>query len=186
VSSEPKERGQAPFRAWSSHSPSDDSSAAHRRKLEAMFPNSGGNSSEIPVQRPPAERVVFAQARKSIGKTPSEYRLRLERLRVVREDDEIREAADVFLAHHQLPDDLDILYKLLRHPSEKVLRETMGQISSLLMQGRIGNTLLLEDRLNTIAKTVTEPGTMSFIEGLRAQILQLKQKLSSPASLPMM
>jgi hypothetical protein len=150
-----------------------------------MFPNTGGNTNtEIPVQRAPTERVMFAQARKSIGKTPSEYRLRLERLRVVREDDEIREAADVFLAHHQLPDDLDILYKLLRHPSEKVLRETMGQISSLLMQGRIGNTLLLEDRLNTIAKTVTETSTMSFIDGLRAQILQLKQKSSNTHAAP--
>jgi hypothetical protein len=72
-----------------------------------------------------------------MGRTPSEYRLRLERLRIARNNDELRDATDTFLQHHQLPDDPDILTKVMQHPSEKVVREAMGQISALLMQGRM-------------------------------------------------
>ena len=101
--------------------------------------------------------------------------MRLERLRIAREVEEITEATDAFLAHHQLPDDLDVLYKVLQHPSEKVLREAMGQISSLLIQGRVNGTVILEDRLNEVAARVSEDATKSYIEGLRGQLASLKK-----------
>ena len=147
--------------------PSASSSAEHRRKLEAMF--GGGGSSAATSASAPTERV-FASPRKSTGRAPSEFRLRLERLRAAREPEEIREAADAFLRHHQLPDEPDILYKLLQHPSEKVVREALGQLSSLLMQGRISGTLLLADHLNRLEGRVQEDATRSYIEGIRAQI----------------
>lgn len=124
--------------------------------------------------RAPEERV-FASPRKSLGRSPSEYRLRLERLRIAREPDEIREAADAFLAHHQLPDDIDILYKVMQHPTERVVREALGQISSLMMQGRFGGGLLLEDRLRELEKRVSEDATRSYIDGLRAQLKSLSK-----------
>ena len=102
--------------------------------------------------------------------------MRLERLRIAREVEEIKEAADAFLAHHQLPDDLDVLYKVLQHPSEKVLREAMGQISSLLIQGRVNSTVILADRLNELSTRVTENATQSYIDGLRNQIATLAPK----------
>jgi hypothetical protein len=157
----------------------DDASAEHRRKLEALFSGSANSESSesAPVLRhPPRQRQVFAAPRKSLGRSPSEYRLRLERLRIAREVEEIVEAGDAFLAHHQLPDDVDVLYKLLLHPSEKVMREAMGQLSSLMMQGRLQNTVLLEDRLNTMMSQVTEDATRSYVEGLLAQIAAAKQK----------
>ena len=52
------------------------------------------------------ERVVFSNPRKSIGRAPSEFRLKLERLRIARSQ-ELEEAADTFLSQHQLPDDGD-------------------------------------------------------------------------------
>lgn len=102
--------------------------------------------------------------------------MRLERLRIAREVDEIKEAADAFLAHHQLPDDLDVLYKVLQHPSEKVLREAMGQLSSLLIQGRVNSTMILADRLNELSSRITEDATKSYIEGLRTQLASLAKK----------
>ncbi len=84
------------------------SSAEHRRKLEAMF--SGGEKvSTTSVPQTKSRERVFSSPRKSIGRGPSEYRMRLERLRIVLEPEQIREATDAFLAHHQLPDDADVL-----------------------------------------------------------------------------
>lgn len=160
--------------------------AEHRRRLEALF--SGGKAeggaatapapaaapTAAPVRSAPTERV-FASPRKSTGRAPSEFRLRLERLRAARDPETIREAADAFLSHHQLPDDADILFKLLQHPAEKVVREALGQLSSLLMQGRIAGTMLLEEHLHTLERRVQEPATLSFIEGIRGQLAKLKR-----------
>jgi hypothetical protein len=100
--------------------------------------------------------------------------LRLERVRIARAVEEITEAADAFLAHHQLPDDLDILYKVLLHPNEKVVREALGQISSLIMQGRVNGTLLLQDRLRDLEDRIVEDSTRSYVDGLRKQIELMK------------
>jgi hypothetical protein len=116
----------------------------------------------------------FSSPRKSMGRSPSEYRMRLERLRIAREVDEIKEAADAFLQHHQLPDDVDILYKVLLHPSEKVVREALGQIASLLMQGRADGGAVLEDRLTALDERITEDSTRSFVQGVRSQLERMK------------
>lgn len=155
----------------------DDASAEHRRKLEALFGNAGAKpaaASDGPRPRP-AEGRVFASPRKSVGRSPSEYRMRLERLRIAREVEEIREAADGFLQHHQLPDDVDILYKVLQHPSEKVVREALGQISSLISQGRVAGGMILEDRLNGLSERELEAATRSYVEGVRSQLARLKR-----------
>lgn len=162
-------------RPRANQSSDDAASAEHRRKLEAMF--SGGSQSQAaaPARTPSAQTAprVFASPRRSLGRSPSEYRLRLERLRIARELDEIKEAADVFLNHHQLPDDMEILLKVLQHPSERVLRDAMGQISSLIIQGRAGSTIILTDRLSDIGGRALEPATQSYIEGLKSQLAML-------------
>jgi hypothetical protein len=96
--------------------------------------------------------------------------MRLERLRMAREVADIEQAANTFLQHHQLPDDPDILYKLLEHPDEKIVREALGQISSLLIQDRLTGTLMLEDRLRTLNGNVKEDATLSYISGIQSQI----------------
>lgn len=151
----------------------DVSSAEHRRKLEAMFsggPNqaSGASSSAFaPTQR------VFSSPRRSNGRPSSDYRLRLDRLRSVREPELLLQATNDFLGHHQLPDDMEILLKVLLHPAENVQRDAMGQISSLLIQGRAQVTIILTDRLNEIASNAAEPATHAYVEGLRSQLASL-------------
>ena len=95
---------------------------------------------------------------------------------MAREQEEIETATDYFLERHQLPDEVDILFKVLQHSSEKVIREALGQLSSLLMQGRLASTLMLLDRLNELSNRVEEEATRSYIEGLRHQIEALKDK----------
>ena len=157
----------------------DEASAEHRRKLEALFSGGAPGAAPGPSRSSAAstgEQRVFASPRKSLGRSPSEYRQRLERLRIAREPEEIETAADAFLQHHQLPDDLDVLLKVLQHSSEKVLREAMGQISSLLIQGRVGSTIILEDRLNDLSGRVQEDATRSYVDGLRSQLASIKQR----------
>ena len=165
---------------------SDKEAREHLQRLEAIFSAGVATSAPIvprqetsaaamaPIARAPTTRKVFANPRKSIGRAPSEFRMRLERLRMARGPEEIKAAADQFLEHHQLPDDPDVLIKVLQHPAERVLREAMGQLSSLLMQGRWEATLILEDRLNELSTRVEEDSTVSFVEGLRAQLQSLK------------
>lgn len=101
--------------------------------------------------------------------------MRLERLRIARAPEEIRESTDKFLSHHQLPDDMDILIKVLQHPSERVLRNALGQISSLIIQGRAGNNLLLADRLAAIAAREVEPATKLYVNGVQDQLASLRR-----------
>ena len=153
---------------------SQSGASEHLQKLEALFSGSGSaaptTTTRKTVARMQDERPVFANPRKSLGRAPSEFRLRLERLRIAREPQEIEQATDQFLQFHQLPDDAEILVKVLQHPAEKVLREAMGQISSLLMQGRMQSTILVEDRLRQLNARELESGTQSYVEGLLQQI----------------
>ena len=159
---------------------SEDSSASHRRKLEALFQNQNPTPETTvdPASRNTEnarEGKIFSSPRKSLGRSPSDFRLRLERLRIAREPEEIKEATDIFLQYHQLPDDIDILYKVMQHPTEKVVREALGQISSLLIQGRISGGMLLEDRLQQLSERAKEDATHAYIEGLRTQLAKMKE-----------
>lgn len=94
----------------------------------------------------------------------------MERLRIASSPEEIREAGDAFMAHHQLPDEPDILTKLLRHPEEKVVRESLGQLSSLIAQGRLGNGVILRERLKELATQVKEEATRAYVSGVMDQL----------------
>ena len=158
----------------------NENRADHLAKLEALF-SGGGDAGAAPATKvtpsparksismqPP--RAVFANPRKSIGRAPSEYRLRMERLKIARSEEDIVKATDAFRKHHQLPDDPEVLLKVLQHTSESVLREAMGQVSSLIMQNRWHNIVLLRDRLENLQATVQESGSLSFVNGLLEQL----------------
>lgn len=146
-----------------------------KQKLEALFggeaPAGGGDS-----RRPERGERVFSSPRRSSGRQPSSYRLSLERLRMAREPEEIRAATDQFLKQHQLPDEVDILFKVLQHPEERVLRDAMGQLSALLMQGRLNSTLALMELLREIEGRLQEEATRSYVNGLRSQIAAVTKK----------
>ena len=102
--------------------------------------------------------------------------MRLERLRSARNDDELREATDVFLQFHQLPDDPEVLTKVMQHPNEKVVREALGQISALLMQGRMTPSVLVEERLKELAARCNEEATRSYIAGIQGQLAKMSTR----------
>ncbi len=161
----PHERGKGGSRPPAG---SSQRNAGSSERSSAEPKSNGGNGNGAP-------RRNFGGPRKPMGRNPSEYRMRLERLRGARDADEIKQATDAYLQHHQLPDDVDILYKVLQHPSEKVVREALGQISSLIIQGRIQSNPPLHDRLEALAQQVTEDATRSFVEGVRSQLSGLKK-----------
>ena len=153
-----------------------DASAEHRRKLEALF--SGGGAGSLshtpPTVAPMDNQRVFASPRRQVGRKLSAYSMRLERLRIAREPKDVREAADVFLKDHELPDDMDILLKVLQHPSEKVLCNVMGRISFLLNKRRARATIILVDRLKEIGSRTISKDTQDCLDGLHQQIKALE------------
>ncbi|MEL6543159.1 MAG: hypothetical protein AAFQ82_00945 [Myxococcota bacterium] len=170
----------APFvRRGVSHMSEDESrspeAADSLKKLNALFGDSGGSTSSAPSRprmtaRGAPREQVFASPRRSNGRSPTEYRMRLERLRIASSPEEIREAGDAFMTHHQLPDETDVLMKLLRHPEERVVRESLGQLSSLIAQGRLSNGTLLRERLKELEARVQEDATKAYVHGVRDQL----------------
>ena len=157
----------------------------HLSKLEALFGGSS-NSSKTPIastevvnENKPIDssvpKQVFSNPRKSAGRSPSEYRMRMERIKAARDIDQIIESVDVFLKHHQLPDDPSVLFKVMQHTNEKVIREALGQISSLLMQGRLNPTVLLTDRLEQLEESAVEESTLSYVHGIKNQIESMRK-----------
>ena len=153
-----------------------DASAEHRRALEALFSGGGsGSLSSIPSVTPMDNQRVFASPRRQVGRKLSDYSMRLNRLRAAREPNDVRDAADAFFKEkHQLPDDMDILLKLLQHPSEKVLCNVMGQISFLLSKRRARVTIILVDRLKEIGSRAISKDTQDCLDGLHQQIKALE------------
>ncbi len=168
MNQDPKDRPQSRRTAVVTQTSSEAQEAREaKRKLEALF---GGSPQKSPPRSSQPTGKVFANARKSNGRAPTEYRMRLERLRMARSVEEIEQAGNSFLQHHQLPDETDVLYKVLQHPEEKVVREALGQLSSLVMQGRLDSIMLLQDHLRDLGKRVTEAPTLSYIQGMQAQL----------------
>jgi hypothetical protein len=173
----------------------NDASAEHRRKLEALFSGGSAASSSAPAapglsassmammgpsssssSAMPTERSVFASPRRQAGRRPSEYSLRLQAMRIAPDTQTFIVAADAFLAHHQLPDEMGLLIKVLQHTSERVLCNVMGQISFLLGQGRERPNIILSERLREIGERPITQATQSCLDGLRQQIEKLQQR----------
>jgi hypothetical protein len=159
----------------------DQTSAENRRKLEALFSSGGVASLAQSAQAAAARQSSLRErsetrVRRTVGRPISPYKLRFETLRNAREPEEIERAADAFLKEHQYPGDMSILLKLLLHPAEKVQRGAMGEIHSLLVQGRVEHTLVLSDRLKDLAARDLEPDTRLFVEGLQHQIKATPQR----------
>lgn len=170
----PKERGRGTAVSTQTRQEAEEAAEA-KRKLEQLFGGNPSTNGGNAAPRRNASGRVFSSPRRSTGRQPSDYRIRLERLRMARDPEQIRDATDHFLERHQLPDEVDILFKVLHHPNEKVLREAMGQLSALLMQGRLEGTMLLRERLNDLSGRVAEEATISYIEGLRSQLDALEK-----------
>lgn len=153
-----------------------DASAEQMRKLEALFggSSSGSSMSHTPMAMPSSSPRTFASPRRQEGRELSKYTIRRRTLENAREPEAVRKAATDFLQHHALPDDMDILLKLLQHDSEQVLCDVMGLISLQLHKRRARATIILIDRLQEIASRNISKATQSCLDGLNQQIKALQ------------
>ncbi len=158
-----------------------DASAEQMRKLEALFggsPKSGSSngalSGPMPSSMTQSSPRAFASPRRQEGRELSKYTIRRRTLESARDPDAVRKAATEFLEHHALPDDMDILLKLLQHESEKVLCDVMGLISLQLHRRRARATIILVDRLKEIGSRNISEATQSCLDGLHQQIKALE------------
>ena len=99
----------------------------HLQKLEALF--GGTTSVAATINRRPAvreQRQQFSNPRKSLGRAPSEFRLRLERLRMARTEEEIQVADYIVRALEDATGLPPFIYK----------GDTLRRLTTTLMCGR--------------------------------------------------
>ena len=90
--------------------------------------------------------------------------------------DAFRQAVDPFLSEHELPDDPEVLRRMLYHPDNKVLCRVMGHISGLLLQRRMGGTPVLLSTLSDLGRRHDlHVDTKSCLDGLRQQIERINK-----------
>lgn len=151
-----------------------------RKQLEALF---GNSSPQVVSTNHEISRPSSMTPRRSFGRPPSPRTLKLTLMcqamseATANDDaDGFRRAVDPFLKEHELPDDPEILRRMLYHPDSKVLCRVMGHISGLMLQRRMSGTPVLQSTLVDVSRRVNlDADTKSCVDGLRQQIERLQQ-----------
>jgi hypothetical protein len=144
----------------------------HLQKLESLFGGAGSASTDT-GRRPDTglqqkRRGSPEQEHKFRG--PSQHKIRLERIKAATTSDELSQAIDVFVAHHELPGDLDVLLKVLHHPKEEVVRKGLAELVGMVQRGELSGTSVIGEALDELRGRVSQPETISYIDGLQQMI----------------
>lgn len=122
------------------------------RNLEALFSKGGAPGVAGPA-RPQAAGAM-------------ESRMRRERLRAATAVEEIAAAADSLLKHFEMPDEPDLLCKMLAHPDAGVGERALAQLGSLHQAGKLAVTLTMKDALAAFQPRCREPMARAVLEEL--------------------
>ena len=95
-----------------------------------------------------------------------ESRMRMERLKGARSQQEITDSVNALLAHHHLPDDPEMLCKMLIHPDAGVGEKVLSELGALQGRGRLQVTSTMKDQLQAFAPRCREPLAKSLLEKL--------------------
>ncbi len=104
-------------------------------------------------------------------KAPSAYRLRLERIKNAADDAERNAAISTFLASHELPGDIDVILKVLKHPDETIVRKGLSELVGMVERKEISGTSLVVEALAELEKRHPGQEVSSYIDGLRRMMV---------------
>ncbi|MBI5497225.1 MAG: hypothetical protein HY904_19585 [Deltaproteobacteria bacterium] len=126
-------------------------------RLNALFDKGGGGGPPPPGPR---------------GLGPSggamESRMRMERLRGAVDPAELDQACDALLRHHQMPDEPELLCKMLRHSDAGVGERALAELGALHARGKLNRTMTVRDALEAFRSRCREPNAISLLEKLLA------------------
>ena len=137
--------------------------AALEEKLAAAFKAAKQEEDQKPSSISPAVEAENIKA-------PSAYRIRLERIKNAADEAELNSAISTFLASHELPDDIDIILKVLKHPEEKIVLKGLSELVGMVERKQVSGTSLVFEALDNLEKRNPGREICSYISGLRAML----------------
>jgi hypothetical protein len=121
-------------------------------RLNALF--SGGGAAAAP----PAPRARGVSFDGMGGK------MRKEQLRMARSVEDITSAADALLAHHELPDEPELLCKMVHHPDGAVGERVLAELGAMHARGKLTLTGTMREALQSFAPRCREPNAQSALK----------------------
>jgi len=117
----------------------------YRNQLDRIF--SGGGIPE----------GIKQQAPSLVGVEKTEAQLHVDAVLKATSPDEIGSAVDALLAAQPMPQDANLLVKILAHPKGTHAREALDALLELLDKGKPGNARLLKSRVQALKLTLDDP-----------------------------
>jgi hypothetical protein len=137
----------------------DRDSSKYRRDLEKLFSSSG--------ETPERFREVMETAAPEPGTPEAERREAIQRLREADQEGfrPFCQAVDVYRVQgHDMPDDAELLARMLDHPGEEVVREALAHIEDLHRRRTIDRIGPIKNRLSTIKTMSDDPRTLNLVK----------------------
>jgi hypothetical protein len=97
-----------------------------------------------------------------------ESRMRLERLRGAQQVEEIVAATDALLKHHLLPDEPELLCKMLIHPDAGVGERALAELGVRHRERKLTVTSTMRDALAAFRPRCREPLALALLDELTA------------------
>lgn len=117
----------------------------YRAQLDRIFAG-GGLPEEVMRQAPGLEKIEKTDRQK-----------RIDALLAATTPTEIGQAVDELLAHDPMPEDTELLVKILAHPKGKHAEAALETLIEVLDRGRPTNAGLLKSRIQTLKVMFDEP-----------------------------
>lgn len=95
-------------------------------------------------------------------------RMRLETLRMASSPQDVAAASDVLLAHHEWPDEPNLLCKMLVHPDAGVGERALAELAALHAKGKLALTGTMRDALVAFQPRCREPNALDALKSLLA------------------
>jgi hypothetical protein len=122
-------------------------------RLNALF---GGGGASIAAPRHP----------NAPGVSSMDSRMRMERLRGARSLEEIEASADALLKHFQMPDEAELLCKMLAHRDAGVGERALAELGALHAKGKLQRTMTVRDALEGFMPRCREPNAQALLKTL--------------------
>jgi hypothetical protein len=150
----PPRRPESPFIPNAANAPqSAPKRGAKFDRLNALFGGGGG------VAAPPSHP-------NAPGVSSMDSRMRMERLRGARSLEEIEASCDALLKHFQMPDEQELLCKMLQHRDAGVGERALAELGGQHAKGKLQRTMMMRDALEAFQPRCREPNAQALIKTL--------------------
>ena len=92
--------------------------------------------------------------------------MRMERLRGAKSVEEIEASCDALLKHFQMPEEAELLCRMLKHRDAGVGERALAELGALHAKGKLQRTMTVRDALEEFAPRCREPNAQALLKSL--------------------